>query len=100
MFEIVDSAAAFGGGSTPGEEIPSAAIRLRSRRSADEIARRLQENEPPVLGTVREGAFQLDLRTILAEDEAPLAEALRALAAEEGAARGAPTSPRSRRRTR
>lgn len=107
MFGIVDSAATFGGGSTPGEQIPSAAIRIASRRSPDEIARRLQLAEPPVVGTVREGAFQLDFRTILPADEAPLADALRALAAEEeaggrGEGRGglAPTSPRSRRRTR
>ena len=83
LFEVVDSAAAFGGGSTPGEEIPSAAIRVRSRRSPDEIARALQRHEPPVVGTVREGAYQLDFRTILADDEAPLADALLELATDE-----------------
>jgi L-seryl-tRNA(Ser) seleniumtransferase len=83
VFEVVDSAAAFGGGSTPGEEIPSAAIRIRSRRSADDVARWFQEREPPVIGTVREGLFQLDLRAILPTDEPALAEALRAFAAEE-----------------
>jgi len=72
---VVDSEATFGGGSTPGEIIPSAAVRLAGTASADATARWFQEREPPVLGTVRNGAFQLDFRTILEEDEAPLAVA-------------------------
>jgi L-seryl-tRNA(Ser) seleniumtransferase len=82
MFTVVDSAATFGGGSTPGEEIPSAAVRIASRLSADAVARWLQSAEPPVVGTVRDDAFQLDFRTILESDEAPLAAALKTLADE------------------
>lgn len=81
LFAVVDSAATFGGGSTPGEEIPSAAVRITSRLSADAVARRLADAEPPVVGTVRDGAFQIDFRTVLEADEAPLAAALRTLAA-------------------
>jgi L-seryl-tRNA(Ser) seleniumtransferase len=80
-FSVVDSAATFGGGSTPGEEIPSAAVRIALALSADAIARRLQAHEPPVVGTVRDGAFQVDFRTVLEADEAALAAALKALAA-------------------
>jgi L-seryl-tRNA(Ser) seleniumtransferase len=76
-FEVVESVATFGGGSTPGEEIRSAAIRLRADRSPDAVAGWFQREEPPVVGTVREGAFQIDFRTVLPEDEAPLAAALR-----------------------
>ena len=75
-FEIVDSVATFGGGSTPGEEIPSAAIRILSDGTPDSIARGFQKEEPPLVGTVKEGAFQIDFRTILPEDEAPLAAVL------------------------
>ena len=82
MFTVVDSAATFGGGSTPGEEIPSAAVRIASRLSADAVARWLQSAEPPVVGTVRDDAFQVDFRTILESDEAPLAAALKTLADE------------------
>jgi L-seryl-tRNA(Ser) seleniumtransferase len=81
MFTVVDSAATFGGGSTPGEEIPSAAVRIDSRLSPDAVARRLQNAEPPVVGTVRDDAFQIDFRTVLETDEAPLAAALKGLAA-------------------
>jgi L-seryl-tRNA(Ser) seleniumtransferase len=70
---IVDSEATFGGGSTPGEVIPSAAIRLVGTASPDATARWFQDREPPVLGTVKSGAFQLDFRTILPEDEPFLA---------------------------
>jgi L-seryl-tRNA(Ser) seleniumtransferase len=74
-FVVVDSEATFGGGSTPGGKIASAAICIDVDRSPDEIARFFQECEPPIVGTVKEGAFQLDFRTILPQDEAPLAEA-------------------------
>ena len=75
-FTVVDSAATFGGGSTPGEQIRSAAVRISSGLSPDAVARRLQAAEPPVVGTVRDGAFQIDFRTILESDEAPLAAEL------------------------
>ena len=81
MFTVVDSAATFGGGSTPGEEIPSAAVRISSGLSPDAVARHLQSAEPPVVGTVRDDAFQIDFRTILETDEASLAGALTAFAA-------------------
>ncbi len=76
-FAVVDSMATFGGGSTPGEEIPSAAIRITSDKTPDKVARWFQNEEPPVVGTVKEGAFQVDFRTVLPEDEEPLAVALK-----------------------
>ena len=76
-FAVVDSMATFGGGSTPGEDIPSAAIRITSDKTPDEVARWFQNEEPPVVGTVKEGAFQIDFRTVLPEDEDPLAEAFK-----------------------
>ncbi|MCP4195683.1 MAG: L-seryl-tRNA(Sec) selenium transferase [Proteobacteria bacterium] len=78
-FVVVNSEATFGGGSTPGGKIASAAVRIDVNRSPDQIARFFQECEPPVVGTVKEGAFQLDFRTILPEDEAPLADACKQL---------------------
>ena len=74
-FTVVDSTATFGGGSTPGGQIPSAALRIEIDRSPDEIARFFQECEPSVVGTVKEGFFQIDFRTVLPEDETPLADA-------------------------
>lgn len=79
QFTMVDSQSTFGGGSTPGSEIPSAGIRIDMVITPDEIARFFQEREPPVVGTVKEGYFQIDFRTILPEDEAILADACKAL---------------------
>ncbi len=78
-FSTVDTNATFGGGSTPGGEIPSAALKINADRKPDEIARFFQEWEPPIVGTVNQGDFQLDFRTILQEDEPTLAEACKAL---------------------
>ncbi len=77
LARVVDSEATFGGGSAPGEKIPSASISLESAEPADEVARWFQRREPPVLGTVRDGTFRIDPRTVLPEDEQPLVEALR-----------------------
>ena len=74
-FTVVNSTATFGGGSTPGGQIPSAALRIEIDRSPDEIARFFQEFEPSVVGTVKEGFYQIDFRTVLPEDETPLADA-------------------------
>ncbi|MBW2277784.1 MAG: hypothetical protein JRF63_09850, partial [Deltaproteobacteria bacterium] len=79
-FTAVDTVSTFGGGSTPGEQIPSAGVRLSSGASADSVARWLQEREPPVIGLVKDDGFQVDFRTILPEDEEPLAAALAAWA--------------------
>ena len=81
-FVVVDTEATFGGGSTPGERIPSAGLRIAGA-APDAAARWFQRREPPVVGTTRGGSFQIDLRCVLPEDEAPLAQALAAFAAED-----------------
>jgi L-seryl-tRNA(Ser) seleniumtransferase len=75
----IDSDATFGGGSTPGSKIPSAALRLVASHSPDKIAQLFQEHEPPIIGTVHDGYFQIDFRTILPRDEAPLADAIKSI---------------------
>jgi L-seryl-tRNA(Ser) seleniumtransferase len=77
-FEVVPSTATFGGGSTPGQGILSFALRVKGPGRPDAIARFFQEREPPVIGTVRSGAFELDFRTVLPGDEDALGEACRA----------------------
>ncbi|MDD5309839.1 MAG: L-seryl-tRNA(Sec) selenium transferase [Deltaproteobacteria bacterium] len=77
-YEVVPSTATFGGGSTPGQGIPSFAMRVKGPGKPDEIARFFQEREPPVIGTVRNGSFEIDFRTVLPEDEPALGEACRA----------------------
>ncbi len=63
--EITEADAAVGGGSLPGEQIPSQAVALRPRDlSADDLARRLRTSSPAVLGRIHHGALLLDCRTL------------------------------------
>jgi L-seryl-tRNA(Ser) seleniumtransferase len=55
-----------GGGALPRSNIESIAIAFRSRNfSAGEIAHRARNGDPPLIGHVVNGAFRIDLRTIL-----------------------------------
>ena len=72
----VPSVARSGGGTLPGYEIPSFAVRV-SGMDAGELAARLRAAEPPVVGRVHEGALLLDARTLLPGDEEAVLEALR-----------------------
>lgn len=70
--------ATVGGGSLPGETLPSWAAVI-GRQSADEIAARLRRLDPPIVGRVADGRVWLDLRTVAPEEDAVLVEALRRL---------------------
>lgn len=68
-----------GGGSLPGETLPSWAIVLRAADSEriDQLARRLRLATPGVFGRIEQDRLYLDLRTVLPEDDAVLASALK-----------------------
>lgn len=77
---VVDSCAAVGGGSLPGQVLPSVAIELAdARASADDVARRLRGFTRPVVGRIHAGRVRLDMRTVLPRDEGSLREALQGL---------------------
>jgi len=68
-----------GGGALPRSSIESIAIAFRSRNfSADEIARRARNSVPPLIGHVANGAFWIDLRTILPAQDEQVASSLTA----------------------
>lgn len=70
-----------GGGTMPKAEIPSVTIDLSvAGWSVGELARRLRESHPPVIGYAAEDALRIDLRTVLPEQDDLLAECLAALA--------------------
>jgi L-seryl-tRNA(Ser) seleniumtransferase len=78
---VVDVAATIGGGSLPGDTMPSVALVVPTRgASADRLARRLRLGDPPVVGRIEHDRLLLDLRTIDPADDAALVSALRALA--------------------
>jgi L-seryl-tRNA(Ser) seleniumtransferase len=75
---VVGCASAVGGGSLPGETLPSYAIVLGGA-PPDALARALRCATPPVVGRISEDRLLLDLRTVLEEQETALVEAVRAV---------------------
>jgi L-seryl-tRNA(Ser) seleniumtransferase len=76
--EAVQSTA--GGGSLPGETLPSWAVAIPAHESIriDALARRLRLGEPGVFGRIEEDRLLLDLRTVLPEDDEALSSSLEA----------------------
>jgi L-seryl-tRNA(Ser) seleniumtransferase len=67
-----------GGGALPLQALPTRVLALRPLRvSAAALEEKLRKNEPPVIARVREEEVLLDLRTVAAEEEAILIEAVR-----------------------
>lgn len=77
---LVNSSAAVGGGSLPGQVLPSVAIEIANAGTgASELAARFRNCSPPVIGRIHAGRLRLDMRTVLAKDEDALRTALRAV---------------------
>jgi len=76
--EIVDGQSLAGGGSTPAQSLPTKLIRLRSgQRSASQIEQRLRRGSAmSVIARLEDDSVVLDLRTVFAEQEAALGEAM------------------------
>jgi L-seryl-tRNA(Ser) seleniumtransferase len=86
--DVVHTEGALGGGSLPGEQLESRAVRLRHPIwKADDLARRLRTGDVPVIGRIIDDQVHLDLRTLLEEDVAELPR-LVARAVREGETRG------------
>jgi len=78
---VVASRAATGGGSVPGETLPSRAISLGSEGdSAQRLAARLRAWRTPIVGHIVEDRVLLDMRTVDPLQDREVVAALRALA--------------------
>jgi L-seryl-tRNA(Ser) seleniumtransferase len=75
--DVVESEAAFGGGSVPGQALRSRALRIRGV-AADPLEERLRRGRPSVIARVQDGAVLLDARTIPDGDVETVAAALQA----------------------
>lgn len=73
--QIVPGLSTVGGGSLPGETLPTRLVALHIP-SPDELAYRLRTGRPAVLGRIEEGRFILDPRTALADEDEKLLIAL------------------------
>jgi len=73
----VECRSAVGGGSLPGETLPSWAVAVRSPRASQlSLAAALRRHSPPVIGRAEEGALLLDVRTIAPAEEELVAQAV------------------------
>lgn len=68
----VSTSGAVGGGTFPGTELPSRGIELVLPRSADELAGRLREGDPPIVARIVDDRIVLDVRTVLPAQEQAL----------------------------
>jgi L-seryl-tRNA(Ser) seleniumtransferase len=73
--QVVDCAAAMGGGTLPGVAIPSCGVAV-----AGNVSRALRTWSPPVIARVHDGRTVCDLRTVLPEHDGHLGAALGACA--------------------
>ncbi len=73
--EVVFGLSTVGGGSLPGETLPTRLVALQPP-SPNRLAHRLRTGEPAVVGRIEGGRFLLDPRTVLAREENELLMAL------------------------
>ena len=75
--EIIPGRSVAGGGSTPEQSLPTWLLAIPG--DAVQIERTLRAGDPPVIARIEEERVVIDLRTVFAREEEPLAAALGAL---------------------
>jgi len=74
---VVKGFSLIGSGSAPVEALPSKLLSVKPCKiSAEDLARKLRYNNPPVFTRIHKGSVLLDLRTMQEEEEKIVAEAL------------------------
>jgi L-seryl-tRNA(Ser) seleniumtransferase len=74
---VTDGRSTVGGGSLPGETLPTRLVAIQTP-SPDDVARRLRLGEPPVVGRIEQDQLLLDPRTVLPEQDEDLLRAVKA----------------------
>jgi L-seryl-tRNA(Ser) seleniumtransferase len=74
--EVVSGESTVGGGSLPGETLPTKLVAL-AVKSPNTFAARLRAQNPPIIARVAEGRVTLDPRTVWEEEEAALLDRVR-----------------------
>lgn len=74
--EVINGESTVGGGSLPGETLPTFTLALEVRRPNGFIAR-LRESHPAIIARLEDDRVVLDPRTVLAEQEGALLDGLR-----------------------
>jgi len=68
---VMDAESTIGGGSLPGETLPTRALALNVA-SPDAFSTRLRQNTPPIIARIEENRVVFDPRTVLAHEEEKL----------------------------
>ncbi len=78
---IAESKSTVGGGSLPGETLPTIVISVKSAPSvdlsADQQARLFREQSPPIIGRIEDEKFVLDLRTVFPRQDDSIMQAIK-----------------------
>jgi len=75
--EVTAAESTVGGGSLPGERLPTAVLAITPRQGgATELLRRLREHEPPVIGRIADERVLLDPRTVLPDEDDVVVDAV------------------------
>ena len=80
---VVESRSAIGGGSLPGETLPSVALRIDCDAlgaGPDDVLAHLRSGQDAVIGRIEDGHVLLDPRTVLLDEDEAVAVAVRSLA--------------------
>jgi L-seryl-tRNA(Ser) seleniumtransferase len=81
--KVVDGLSMIGGGSLPEEGLATKLLAIApAGRPAEALARRLRENDPPVIARIERDTLLLDPRTVHPREDKSVIEALRAALAE------------------
>ncbi len=73
---VVATNSTVGGGSLPGQTLPTRALAFEVS-SPDSLAARLRAADPPIVARIEDGRLLLDPRTVLPEQDTPLVEVMR-----------------------
>jgi len=79
--EVIESASTVGGGSLPGQTLPTKALAI-SGSSVDALAEKLRQSDPPVIARIENDRLLFDPRTVLPEQEQTLITILKAMLVE------------------
>ena len=79
--EVVAGRSTVGGGSLPGETLPTWLVAIACD-SPDALAARLRRNDPPIIARIEEGRLVLDPRTVQAGEVKLLLDAVTAAVGE------------------
>lgn len=85
--QIKEGESVVGGGSTPGQTLPTSLVCVsHPMLSAQALESELRKNEPPIIARIDRDQLMLDLRTVLADQEEKIVEALHQIAGKFGGA--------------